>query len=58
MLGPVATTVPLKGTQLFVLTNCGGFRSMAVAQLVEALGLHFTRQVALAELPRIQPETI
>ena len=48
-----ATTVPLNATQLFVLANCGGFRSNAVAQSVEALGLHFTRVVAEAELPRM-----
>src|ERR1041385_8793374 len=52
----VATTVPLKGTQLFVLTNCGGLRSIAVFQSVEAVGLTLTRQVARAESPRMQPK--
>ena len=56
MFVPVATTVPLKETQLLVLQNCGGFKSMAVLQLLEAVGLHLTRLVAEAELPRIQPE--
>lgn len=56
MLVPVATTVPLKLTQLFVLQVCGGFNSIAVSQSIEAAGLTFTRQVANAEFPLIQPE--
>jgi hypothetical protein len=57
MLVAVATAVPLNDTQSFVLHVCGGFRSIAVDQLVEALGLTFTRHVAFAEFPRIQPDT-
>ena len=53
----VATTVPLKVTQFVPVKVCGGFKSMAVAQQVEAVGLTLTVQVEFKyEFPRIQPE--
>jgi hypothetical protein len=55
---PVAVTVPLKGTQVLLVVVWAGFRLIAVAQLVEALGLHFTVQVAEAEFVLIQPEMV
>jgi hypothetical protein len=56
MLVLAATTVPLNRVHVEPLTYWGGSKSTAVDQLVEALGLTRTRQVAELELPRIQPE--
>ena len=54
-----ATTVPLKFVQLLPVTVAGGFKLIAVAQLVEAVGLTFTVQVEYSvELPRNQPATV
>lgn len=52
---PVAVTVPLNGTHELLVVVWAGLRSTAVDQLVEAVGLHLTVQVADAELVLIQP---
>ncbi len=43
---PVATIVPLNGTHELLVVVWAGLRSTAVDQVVDAVGLHLTMQVA------------
>jgi len=55
---PVAVIVPLNATHELLVVVWAGLRLAAVAQLVDAVGLHFTVQVADAEFVRIQPAIV
>jgi len=55
---PVAEIVPLKGTHVLLVVVWAGLRFAAVAQSVDAVGLHLTVQVAEAEFVRIQPAIV